>query len=134
MFEQLFVGQGKEVPPLSDRFQNCLDAVVQVEPLIDFTDPLWMFDHVIIDDCGEDAETVEPVVPVQRRKRKPSVSSIIRQMQRAGVEVAGCKVNPRDGTVMVVSGKPSETPDINNTDTDTDTDTDNNDWDGVLLQ
>ena len=45
-------------------------------------------------------------------------------MKRAGVEIAGCEVNPRDGTVRVVSGKPSEatTPDS----------TDTNEWDGVL--
>jgi hypothetical protein len=31
---------------------------------------------------------------------------VIRQMQRVGVEVAGCSINPRDGTVMVLTGKP----------------------------
>jgi hypothetical protein len=47
------------------------------------------------------------VEPVKRtRQRKPSVSSVIRQMQRAGVEVAGCEINPRDGTIKVLSGKP----------------------------
>ena len=39
----------------------------------------------------------------------------IRQMKRAGVEVAGCEIQ-RDGTVKVVTGKPSEatTTDDNN--------------------
>ena len=27
-------------------------------------------------------------------------------MQRAGVEVAGCEINPRDGTIKVITGKP----------------------------
>jgi hypothetical protein len=59
--------------------------------------------------------------PVTRtRKRKPSVSSVIRQMKKAGVDVAGCEVQ-RDGTVRVISGKPGET---------TTTDNDNkNEWD-----
>ena len=41
-----------------------------------------------------------------RRTRKPSVARVIQQMKRAGVEIAGCEVNPRDGTVKVIAGKP----------------------------
>jgi hypothetical protein len=50
-------------------------------------------------------EAADPT-PTRTRKRKPTVASVIRQMKRAGVEVAGCKINPHDGTVMVVTGKP----------------------------
>ena len=41
-----------------------------------------------------------------RRTRKPSVARVIQQMKRAGVEIAGCEINPRDGTVKVIAGKP----------------------------
>ena len=64
---------------------------------------------------------------MKRRKRKPTVASVIRQMQRAGVEVAGCKINPHDGTVMVITGKPGETTADNN-------DSNSSEWDGVKLQ
>ncbi len=47
---------------------------------------------------------VQPVKPT--RQRKPTVASVIRQMQRAGVEIAGCEINPRDGTIIVRTGKP----------------------------
>ena len=50
-------------------------------------------------DASEDAEPVEPAK--RTRKRKPSIASVIRQMQRAGVDVAGCEINPRDGTVTI---------------------------------
>lgn len=53
-------------------------------------------------DTSEDAEPVEK----RTRKRKPTLASVILAMKRAGVEIAGCEVNPRDGTVRVVSGKP----------------------------
>lgn len=69
-------------------------------------------------------ETGEPPPPKPTRKRKrTAIASVIRQMQRAGVEIAGCEINP-DGTVRVVTGKPSEatTPDS----------ADSNEWDGVL--
>jgi hypothetical protein len=52
------------------------------------------------------AEDAEPVEPVKRRKRKPTVASVIRQMQRAGVEIAGVEINPRDGSIIVRTGKP----------------------------
>jgi hypothetical protein len=55
-------------------------------------------------DASEDA--VEPVK--RTRKRKPSIASVIRQMQRAGVEIAGVEVNPSDGAIMVRSGKPTD--------------------------
>ena len=57
----------------------------------------------------------------QTCKRKPSVASVIRQMKLAGVEIAGCEINPRDGTVMVVSGKPVPMQ----------ADDDHNEWDTV---
>jgi hypothetical protein len=44
--------------------------------------------------------------PTRTRQRKPTVANVIRQMQRAGVEIAGCEISPRDGTVKVVTGKP----------------------------
>jgi hypothetical protein len=44
--------------------------------------------------------------PKATRKRKPTVASVIQQMKRAGVEIAGCEINPRDGTVKVITGKP----------------------------
>jgi hypothetical protein len=112
MLERLFVRRG-DAPDLmagrlSDRFQNCLDAVVQVEPLIDFTDPFWMFDHVFIDDSAEDAEAQ----PVQRRtrKRKPTLAGVARQAAKAGIEVARFDVRP-DGTIGVVIGKPTDPTD-----------------------
>ena len=42
-----------------------------------------------------------------RRTRKPSVARVI---QRAGVEIAGCEINPRDGTVRVIAGSPVNSP------------------------
>lgn len=45
-------------------------------------------------------------------------------MKSAGVDVAGCKVNPHDGTVTIITGKPGEatTPDITDTDDTTNID------------
>ena len=43
--------------------------------------------------------------PLRTRKRRPSISSVIRQMKRAGVEIAGFEIN-RDGVIKVVAGKP----------------------------
>jgi hypothetical protein len=74
---------------------------------------------VVIDDSGDDAE------PVKRtRQRKPTVVSAIRQMKRAGLDIAGCEFNPRAGTFKVIAGKPVDaaTPD----------NPDSNEWDGVL--
>ena len=73
---------------------------------------------IVIDDSGEDA-----AVELVKRKRRPSVSSVIRQMKRAGVEVAGCEVQ-RDGTIRIIGGKPGETTPDNNDD-------DRNEWDTV---
>jgi hypothetical protein len=56
--------------------------------------------------------------PTRTRKRKPTVASVIRQMKRAGVEVAGCEVQ-RDGTVRIITGKPSEAMMTDNNDTTT---------------
>lgn len=43
-----------------------------------------------------------------RRTRKPSVARVIQQMKRAGVEIAGCEINPRDGTVRVIAAQPTD--------------------------
>jgi hypothetical protein len=51
-------------------------------------------------------ETGEPPPPKRTRKRKLPVASVIRQMKRAGVEIAGCEIDRRDGTVRVIAGKP----------------------------
>ena len=58
----------------------------------------------VILDTSEDAELVEPVK--RTRKRKPTLAAVIRQMQRAGVEIAGVEINPRDGSIIVRTGKP----------------------------
>ena len=76
---------------------------------------------IVVLDTGEDAETVKPVEPAKRRQRKPSVASVIRQMKRAGIEIAGCEINPRDGTVRVITGKPVQMK----------ADDDRNEWDTV---
>lgn len=56
---------------------------------------------------GQVGEDAEPVQPMKRtRQRKPTVASVIRQMQRAGVEIAGIEINPRDGTIIVRTGNP----------------------------
>jgi hypothetical protein len=73
----------------------------------------WFAEHP----GDDDAEPVE----VQRRKRRPSVASVICQMKRAGVEVAACEVQ-RDGSIRIITGRPGETPDNNNSD----------EWDSVL--
>jgi hypothetical protein len=52
---------------------------------------------VVIGDDGEDSP--------RRRQRKPSLTSIIRQAAKAGVEIAGYEVRP-DGTIKIVTGKP----------------------------
>jgi hypothetical protein len=56
--------------------------------------------------------------PVTRtRKRKPTLAGVARQAVKAGIEVARYEVRP-DGTVAVVTGKP--TIDITDTTTTTD--------------
>ena len=52
------------------------------------------------------------------------VASVIGQMKQAGLDIAGCEIDPREGTVKIVTGKPVEatTPDT----------PDSNEWDGVL--
>ena len=47
-----------------------------------------------------------------KRVRKPSVARVIQQMKRAGVEIAGCEINPRDGTVRVLARKPVDGGDV----------------------
>lgn len=62
--------------------------------------------------------------PTRTRQRKPSLATVIGQMKQAGLDIAGCEVNPREGTVKIVTGKPVDaaTPD----------NPDSNEWDGVL--
>jgi hypothetical protein len=62
----------------------------------------------------DDAQQPEPK-PTRTRQRKPTVASVIRQMQRAGMEIAGCEINQRDCTVKVISGKPVGDIDVNDT-------------------
>jgi hypothetical protein len=51
----------------------------------------------------------QPIVEAaKRRKRRPTVAAVVQQLKRAGVEVAGVKLNPDDGTVTVLTGKPDE--------------------------
>jgi len=76
------------------------------------------------DEEARQRATNEAQQPKLTRKRKPTVASVIRQMKRAGVEVAGCEVQ-RDGTVKVISGKPSETTADNNDSNE------HNEWDTV---
>jgi hypothetical protein len=64
---------------------------------------LWMDNERHLRDTGEDAE---PVQAVKRRKRRPTVAGVIRQMQRAGVDVAGVEISPHEGAIKVISGKP----------------------------
>ena len=81
---------------------------------------------IVIGDSGEDAEPVQPVK--RTRKRKPTVTSVIREMKRAGIEIAGCEINPHDGTVRVITGKPSEAT------TATKQRRAPQEWDGVVLR
>jgi hypothetical protein len=85
---------------------------------------LWRLiggDDVPVFDCGDAGEDAP-----RRRTRRPSITSVIRQMKRAGVEIAGCKVDPRDGTVLVLTGKPDETT--------TPETTDDHSWDDIDAQ
>lgn len=51
---------------------------------------------------------------VQRRKRKPTLVSVMKQAARARIEVARFEVDPDTGKISVVPGKPSIIPDGNN--------------------
>jgi hypothetical protein len=51
-------------------------------------------------DSGDDAQPV-----TRTRKRKPSLTSVMRQAAKAGVEIAAYEVRP-DGTVNIIVGKP----------------------------
>ena len=68
-------------------------------------DALWRRmggEDVPIEDSGEDAEPIEPIT---RRKRRPTLASVAKQAAKAGVDVAAYDVRP-DGTVRVIIGKP----------------------------
>ena len=65
---------------------------------------------VILDTGSEDSEGPGEV-PTPRRKRRPTVASVIRQMQRAGVAVARVEVDPDTGRISVISGTPGEATD-----------------------
>ena len=61
---------------------------------------LWMDNERHLRDTSEDAQPVEK----RTRKRRPTIASVVRQLQRAGVEVAGVEIS--DGAIKVLSGKP----------------------------
>jgi hypothetical protein len=58
--------------------------------------------------------------PKRQRKRKPTLASVAKQAEKAGLEVARYEVDP-DGKISVVTGK----PDITTPET-------GNEWDSVL--
>jgi hypothetical protein len=63
-------------------------------------DRVWRLlggDVVPVLDCGD--------AHVEKRTRKPSLTSIMRQAAKAGVEIAGYEVHP-DGSIGVIIGKP----------------------------
>jgi hypothetical protein len=74
-----------------------------------------------------DTENPRPPTPARTRKRKPSLASVIRQMKKAGVEIAGVEVNPRDGSIMVRSGKPTDATTVEPPPLA-------NEWDDVLIR
>jgi hypothetical protein len=49
-----------------------------------------------------------------RRKRKPTLASVSRQARTAGIEVAAYEVRP-DGTIKVITGKPTVVSDGDDT-------------------
>ena len=59
--------------------------------------------------------------PTRTRERKPTVASLIGQMKRAGLDIAACEINPREGTFKIVTGKPVQM----------NADDDRNEWDTV---
>ena len=107
---------------MSHDTENELDRVRRIERFQAFglTDPdevQRLLSTIIVGDGGDDGESVK-----RTRKRKPSVASVIRQMKRAGVEVVGCEINPRDGPVELICGQPVQMK----------ADDDRNEWDSVL--
>src|SRR4051812_20031752 len=66
----------------------------RLAPSFTITDPV----------IGATSDDAEP--PAKRtRQRKPSLAAAIRQMKQAGLDIAGCEVNPREGTFKVIAGK-----------------------------
>ena len=57
------------------------------------------------------------IVRKPTRQRKPSLTSVIRQAAKAGVEIAGYEVRP-DGTIGVIVGKPVGDVEIDGTSSD----------------
>jgi hypothetical protein len=70
-------------------------------------------------------DDAEPVKPVQRRRRKPTLAHVVKQAVKAGIEVAGYEV--RDGSIKVITGKPSEATTI-------EAEPLANEWDDVLIR
>jgi len=90
-------------PPLAERLQAA-HPVPHSTAHLDDPDLLRRIggDDVVALDSGEDAE---PIEPIKRRKRKPTLTSVARQAAKARVAVAAYDVRP-DGTIRVVIGKP----------------------------
>jgi hypothetical protein len=60
------------------------------------------------------AELAQQLKPTRPRKRKPTLASVARQAAKAGVEVARYDFRP-DGTISVVTGKPDNDIDMDDT-------------------
>jgi hypothetical protein len=68
---------------------------------------------VVTDDS---VKGVKPVQPAKRtRKRKPTLAGVARQASKVGVDVARYDFRP-DGTISIVTGKPVDDNDTNDTD------------------
>lgn len=48
---------------------------------------------------------MKPTVP-RKRRRRPTLSSVVRQTTKAGLAVARVEVDPASGRISVVIGKP----------------------------
>lgn len=67
-------------------------------------------------------EYAPEAAPPRRRKRRPTLASVARQVEKAGIEVARYEVDVDNGKIIIVPGKPEIAP------TDTVT---QNEWDTV---
>lgn len=115
-----------EIKTLSDRLRASA-AAHRAKLLADPNTPPAYRQRLILEAQRDEAqrreearqqEQAQQSAPTRTRKRRPSVSGVIRQMKRAGVDVAGCEVQ-RDGTVRIISGKPVAITDTDINDTTT---------------
>jgi len=81
------------------------DPVLEAEADI-FTMTLMRYDPPVICRIANHLHEIVGEIARPKRQRKPTLSGVIRQMERAGLEIARCEYK-RDGTVNVVPGKPS---------------------------